>query len=93
MRKFIIFLLMVVAAFGGQMLYKNNLNIFQGAESIICEKAYGDMVFLVKVGESIRIKENGDFLVNGEYTANNMEIYEGFREYFTENKGDLRVIK
>lgn len=67
--------------------------IFQGDDSIVCQNAYGDVAFYVGEVEKLRIKESGDFLVEGRLTFNDKKIYESFREWIVENKGDLKVIK
>lgn len=58
------------------------------AQSIISNNMdVGDMSFVVNgYGEVIKIKGNGDIFVKGNLTTNDIEVVEGFREFFGMSK-------
>ena len=43
--------------------------------------AQEDIVFRTPFGEMLRLCENGDFIVKGKITTNDMEIYKSMKEF------------
>jgi len=87
----LMFMLVVMLALG--IIDVDKFQIFHNEESIICEKAYGDVIFYIGNTEKLRIAESGVFYVDGREVSIDKEVYSSFREWVIEHKGDLRVIK
>jgi hypothetical protein len=68
---------------GGELTIGPVPSEFQIADSM----AAGDISFVVNgYGEVVKIKGNGDIFVKGNLVTNDMEVVEGFKEFFGMSK-------
>lgn len=50
----------------------------------------GDLIFVFADGtEMVRLCSNGDFKVKGRLVTNDMELYEGFKQFLAGVKGEV----
>ena len=91
----VIYIIVLFLAFVGFVGLRNTYEteIYQDSESIICQNAYGDVVFMVGDMEKLRLTQSGDFVIDGRFAFKDKVIYDSFREWVVENKGDLRRIR